>query len=297
MASPRAIATFVEAVVSNGLFLPPGLRPTLNAPEGIQGFCAEMLRDDYNYLVARWFTSALFPSSTLSETPYPLVYEAVRAVLASRYPHTSPAELHQATTGLARIVRDAAVAEKAKRKALPVADRYILLGSSGRRCRICGFTFPDAVVDAFLGGRPEELPRHPLYDFLKPTWRSPQDFRIEVDHIWPIARGGTNDLQNLQLLCGFCNRAKRDLVTLFDAGVGGIDLPHPHLKRLRLSSWFLVVRVLAGSRCHFCGREATATELTVAPYSIAGDINPVNVLPTCYHCDPIKLYRYVPSGR
>jgi hypothetical protein len=33
----------------------------------------------------------------------------------------------------------------------------------------------------------------------------------QIDHIFPIARGGCNDVVNLQLLCAKCNREKRDL--------------------------------------------------------------------------------------
>lgn len=32
--------------------------------------------------------------------------------------------------------------------------------------------------------------------------------RLHVDHIKPVAKGGTNDLSNLQTLCEDCNRAK-----------------------------------------------------------------------------------------
>lgn len=32
--------------------------------------------------------------------------------------------------------------------------------------------------------------------------------RLEIDHITPIARGGSNDLSNLQALCTSCNRSK-----------------------------------------------------------------------------------------
>lgn len=32
--------------------------------------------------------------------------------------------------------------------------------------------------------------------------------RLEVDHVVPISKGGTNDLDNLQTLCEPCNQAK-----------------------------------------------------------------------------------------
>jgi len=31
---------------------------------------------------------------------------------------------------------------------------------------------------------------------------------LQVDHIIPLAQGGTNDFSNLQTLCAKCNRAK-----------------------------------------------------------------------------------------
>lgn len=31
---------------------------------------------------------------------------------------------------------------------------------------------------------------------------------LQVDHIHPVSRGGTNDLSNLQTMCGPCNREK-----------------------------------------------------------------------------------------
>ena len=33
---------------------------------------------------------------------------------------------------------------------------------------------------------------------------------FSVDHIMPLARGGSNDLENLQLLCYYCNNLKSD---------------------------------------------------------------------------------------
>lgn len=34
------------------------------------------------------------------------------------------------------------------------------------------------------------------------------DQELQIDHIHPIARGGTSETQNLQVLCGPCNRRK-----------------------------------------------------------------------------------------
>lgn len=35
---------------------------------------------------------------------------------------------------------------------------------------------------------------------------------LTIDHIFPISRGGGNEVENLQLLCASCNEAKADSV-------------------------------------------------------------------------------------
>lgn len=62
----------------------------------------------------------------------------------------------------------------------PVPDsvRYQVLKESGGRCALCGVTKKDSPLD--------------------------------VDHIIPRNRGGSNDMSNLQVLCSKCNRSKRD---------------------------------------------------------------------------------------
>lgn len=64
----------------------------------------------------------------------------------------------------------------AKRQPIPRKLRHQVFQRDGYRCRECGATNKQT--------------------------------RLHVDHIKPVAKGGTNDLNNLQTLCEACNRAK-----------------------------------------------------------------------------------------
>lgn len=65
---------------------------------------------------------------------------------------------------------------RAGRQSIPRKLRHQVFQRDGYRCRECGATNKQT--------------------------------RLHVDHIVPVARGGTNDLSNLQTLCEECNKAK-----------------------------------------------------------------------------------------
>lgn len=57
---------------------------------------------------------------------------------------------------------------------------------------------------------------------------------LQIDHIIPLAKGGTNDETNLWLLCASCNRAKSDKTEVFDKETNvTVPLFHP-----RLHNWY-----------------------------------------------------------
>jgi HNH endonuclease/Homing endonuclease associated repeat len=67
------------------------------------------------------------------------------------------------------------------RSTIPLKDRWAVLKRDNYRCSKCGAS---------------------------PS--SDHSVELEVDHINPVAKGGTNDLVNLQTLCWSCNQGKKD---------------------------------------------------------------------------------------
>lgn len=295
MSALREVVGFVETIVSFGLFCAPGARPTPHIPEDAHGTAGAILRDDFNYALARWFMRALYAPAAVTRPPYAAVQADVKNLLRSRFLRATEPDLHESASRLARLIMEADLLAVRSRRAKDVsaADRFQLITRAERRCQICGYAFPAPIPDQFVNGDKQDGPLYSLYDYLKQTRRSQQHSQIEVDHIHPLAHGGTNELNNLQLLCGFCNSAKRDRLTLFDVGAEGVEIKHPKLGRVVLSSRFLVVRVLVGAQCFKCGCHAFQKELTIAPISLIGEVNPANVSATCYDCDPVHLHRFI----
>lgn len=71
---------------------------------------------------------------------------------------------------------------KTPRIAIPAAVRNYVFQRDGHGCQSCGKTGKKA--------------------------------KLQVDHIVPLAKGGSNDLSNLQALCARCNQRKCDRIDL-----------------------------------------------------------------------------------
>ena len=70
--------------------------------------------------------------------------------------------------------------EKPIRKTVPTRLRYETLKKQNFQCQSCGATVEDGA-------------------------------KLEIDHIKPVSKGGTNDPDNLQVLCKDCNLGKSDI--------------------------------------------------------------------------------------
>ncbi|MHC2432714.1 HNH endonuclease [Bradyrhizobium sp. USDA 4451] len=169
------------------------------------------------------------------------------------------------------------------------------------RCWVCGFEFSKAAVDLFLRKKTgAKLVLPSLVDIFRPRGLIDRDIKIEVEHIVPVASGGGGK-SNLALSCGWCNKSKGALTSLYDADA------HAPLARFKVgaTSWhelphpFWTVRLLAiQARCEFSGHGGcTATsktdELFIAPSDHRGSPNPSNLHVFCTKHDPYAADRFV----
>jgi len=110
----------------------------------------------------------------ISETPYKNIWGSVRnaCCLVAKY--------HEGKISR-EILLKGNLEESYKRRTIPLNIRWAVLKRDNYTCVKCG--------------------KSPAKD---------RDIDIEVDHIKPIAKGGTNEIDNLQVLCNSCNQGKKD---------------------------------------------------------------------------------------
>lgn len=68
------------------------------------------------------------------------------------------------------------------RSSIPEATRRKVLERDNFMCRVCGVSRQDGAI-------------------------------LHVDHIYPVSKGGSNEMPNLRVLCRDCNIGKGDLET------------------------------------------------------------------------------------
>jgi hypothetical protein len=109
----------------------------------------------------------------ISESPYKRHWGSVRAACEAL------ATFHNGSISREKLLTGNITASQ--RTTIPLKDRWAVLKRDNYRCARCGAS--------------------PSND---------HQVELEVDHIHPVARGGENELENLQTLCRKCNQGKKD---------------------------------------------------------------------------------------
>ena len=282
----------------------------LDVPTAILGPQPWLLQADVHLQWARWFVESVAdPRQYIGDTTdYIRVFKDVFAQVKDAFPHSHVAQHPKLSRHIADVLWDLSKRERERRRHVSETDKRTLLDycETAPRCWICGTIFDTAAIDGFLksGARNSTAgQRLPQYlDIMKPRGLRDKDIEIEVDHIVPRSRGGSDATDNLALACGWCNRHKGPRESVYDANgrprepyhrpLGSASLPRS------LPQPFWTVRILATVRvCQHpggCDRSANNAEVTVAPIHKYGAMNPANLRVTCHEHHPYPEWRLVP---
>lgn len=277
---------------------------TQNVPDAVLGPARNLLRGDINGQWARWFVESLGDPWRYvhSGSSYPRVFSDVYEVVQCRFPNWTQPQQRALAAACARALNGAVERLKVdtRRSKFSFSEKRLLLDLAGSppRCWICGGHFPEGAVDSFLGHSGSAWSTPEFLDILKPRGLRHQDHRVEIDHVLAHAEGGGKEEPNLELACGWCNRHKGALSSVYD--VEGRALPMS-LGKIGIESAprpFWVIRFLAlRQRCEHpagCERATNDCPMTVAPINLSGSMNPANLMVCCYEHDPLSEVRLQP---
>lgn len=276
----------------------------MNVPSTLLGDQEALLRGDQHRLWLKWFVEGLvspFGAAIIPSVGRLDVFEAVLKRVDGLYPGIDGVRRKKLTETITNHVF--AEVERVKNGAVRdfanASTRLSLIAAvTPPRCYICGFQFSSEARDAFLrikGRNPVKTPS--LIDVLRPRGLCERDIKIEIEHIVPVAAGGSGQ-SNLRLACGWCNKYKSDRVSIYEATfmaprtrsfkIGPnalLELPNP----------FWTVRVLAlRGRCQYvggCTHTAADSELFISLSDWKGSPNPTNLSVYCGSHDPIATAR------
>lgn len=186
--------------------------------------------------------------------------------------------------------------EERRRKNISTSIKEDLLGIYGPkpRCWLTGIEFTEAALHNFTAKSADKVDlKLPTYvDKYRPIGLNTRDLSIEVDHLFPFSNGGSDDLSNYRLICGWANRVKSNHITGYSTGtrVRGASKIYPN------SFFYWVIRLIGLKRkCEVpgCTNDIYNSELTVCSH-LGGSkaITPVSMKVICKHHDT-RANRYI----
>jgi hypothetical protein len=173
------------------------------------------------------------------------------------------------------------------RKSSLQTRRNKLLQRQNFRCACCNLNFNDKERVA----KEEELSLIENADPFKPYFDGDGvtlAMAPQVDHKTVVSKDGTNQTDNLQVLCGLCNQGKgansgiRPSKELMHSHLSVVDIPRGH--KMSLIYYRLM---MDQSKCSSCSSDVN--ELTVRKICEDGLISLTNLKTICYDCLNSKL--------
>lgn len=272
-------------------------------PEDVIGPRKWLLRADANMAHARWFLESLCDTAAFDNDEslgFLHLVEKIRDAVRLIDQHLPDDELAKVIEALGAVAwRDIEGRRLRRRAAMTASIKSALWFESDpdQRCYLCGYKFTAAARDLFLG-RSRVKPAVPrLIDFTRPRTKV-RHLCVEIDHMHPVAEGGSNDLENLRLACGLCNIVKSRFGSIYDAYSWPARVfRHPNLGWVTIPQPLWLIRVISlRQRCEHregCSATLKTHELFASPWSPNGSLNPVNIKVSCVTHDPWATTRLI----
>ena len=269
-------------------------------PDFITGKQDTVLKADITTLWTQWFLEAICDPER-NYPDYAHIIYAVRNEVPILFANVEVDKQSELIRQISRLVQKEVQRRQMRdRTAFDLSTKDALWDVYGPepRCWICGYKFSQWAIDKFLGRvTSEENPQPQFIDYLKPRGLNKRDFQMEIDHVFPFAGGGDNDLNNLRIACGWCNAYKSDRLSIYDVAAKPPVIQHPKLGRVSIPHPFWTVRLLSlHRRCEYaqgCNKTVENSELTVTSRHQEGSMNPVNLRLTCLDHDHLGSNRFI----
>lgn len=151
----------------------------------------------------------------------------------------------------------------AERCRTPVTEAALL--ESNYRCGHCGLAFHDEELESKGFASPYELRGSLKVDPFKPHWApSHPNYRLPtMDHDWPVTTYGSNEDDNLRVLCGGCNEGKANFLSVEQMGPWSGLLDRQQLLSRKVSLAVFYVQIRRAPFCSQTGVGSDSAELTV----------------------------------
>lgn len=266
------------------------------------------LESDIRRLWTHWFLEGMIdPYYLIEKYPNPLLIDVIKEVDKSLSPvFNNPNNIfwEKIKESISQALYKKIMQMKAggtDRKAFTRNEKEILLAKEGPhpRCWICGDEFSREAIDIFKGNKYSQIKLPAYVDIFRPKGIKERHLKIEIDHVYPISKGGEHDFANFRLCCGWCNLNKKNYVSLYE--VDGRPIRLKDGKITKNTSYrtcpqnFWVVRALGlTQRCECDGCQATTkTEpLFIALIEPNGAATPSNLSIVCEKHDPFYKNRF-----
>lgn len=272
-------------------------------PDFITSGRGTLLRADVHLLWTQWFIDSICDSERLfgSSLGYAHIFKIVQNRIPFIFPSITESERGQITIYIARLIDKEITRKEDRSRTYIDKDTKRLLWSLGGvepRCWICGYKFTPWAKNKFLGDPNfTEAPLHQFVDYVTLHGVKQRDICIEVDHAIPFSKGGSEDVDNLRLSCGWCNSHKSDRLSIYDVEIKPRILEHPTLGRQSIPHPFWVVRLLSvRQRCEHegnCEKTVQHSKLNIVSKHPQGAMNPANLKVVCEEHDSLGSKRLI----